>query len=110
MLFRSPLIGARTWGGLVAACVPYALVDGGSITSPCSGVFSGDHWVAENEGVPPDIPVYFDAKAWAAGRDPQLERAVREALALVETKGVKAPKHPPFVDKAKRAGPGGGGR
>jgi tricorn protease len=104
-----PLIGARTWGGLVAACVPYPLVDGGAITSPCSGVFSGDHWVAENEGVPPDIPVYFDAKSWAADRDPQLERAVHEALTLVETKGVKPPHHPPFVDKARRAKPAGGG-
>jgi tricorn protease len=104
-----PLIGARTWGGLVAACVPYPLVDGGAITSPCSGVFSGDHWVAENEGVPPDIPVYFDAKSWAAGHDPQLERAVHEALTLVETKGVKPPHHPPFVDKARRAKPSSGG-
>ena len=104
-----PLVGARTWGGLVAACVPYPLVDGGTITSPCSGVFSGDHWVAENEGVPPDIPVYLDAKDWAAGRDPQLERAVQEALTLLETKGVPAPHHPPFVNKVRRAGQGGGG-
>jgi tricorn protease len=104
-----PLVGARTWGGLVAACVPYRLVDGGYITSPCSGVFSGDHWVAENQGVPPDIPVYFDAKDWAAGRDPQLERATREALELLETKGVTPPRHPPFPVKARRAGEGSGG-
>ncbi len=103
-----PLIGQRTWGGLVAACVPYPLVDGGYITSPCSGVFSGDHWVAENEGVPPDVPVYFDAKSFAAGRDPQLETAVQEALKLLKTEGVKAPSHPPFVKKARRPGSGGG--
>ncbi len=102
-----PLIGQRTWGGLVAACAPYALVDGGYITSPCSAVFSGDHWVAENEGVPPDIPVYFDAKDYAAGRDPQLERAVREALKLLETEGVNAQRHPPFVKKARRPETGG---
>ncbi len=104
-----PLIGARTWGGLVAACVPYRLVDGGYITSPCSGVFSDDHWVAENQGVPPDIPVYYDAKDWAAGRDPQLERATAEALKLLETEGVPAPHHPPFSDKVRRAGEGSGG-
>ncbi len=97
-----PLIGERTWGGLVAACVPYPLVDGGFITSPCSGVFSGDHWVAENQGVPPDIPVYYDAKDWAAGTDPQIARAVEEAMKLLETEGVKAPHHPAFVDKARR--------
>ena len=97
-----PLVGARTWGGLVAACSPYDLVDGGYITSPCSAVFSGDHWVAENEGVPPDIDVYYDARAWAAGRDPQLERAVAEAMKLLETEGVKMPQHPPFPVKARR--------
>ncbi len=97
-----PLIGERTWGGLVAACVPYPLVDGGYITSPCSAVFSGDHWVAENQGVPPDIAVYYDAKSWAARRDPQLERAVQEALKLVNTEGVPRPTHPPFPDKARR--------
>lgn len=97
-----PLIGERTWGGLVAACVPYPLVDGGYITSPCSGVFSGDHWVAENRGVPPDIPVYFDAKSWAAGRDPQLARAVQEALKLLDTAGVPNPVHPPFSNKVRR--------
>jgi tricorn protease len=104
-----PLIGARTWGGLVAACVPYPLVDGGYITSPCSAVYSGDHWVVENQGVPPDIPVYYDAKDWAAGRDPQLGRAVREVLDLLKTEKVTPPAHPPFPDKARRAGQGGGG-
>ncbi len=97
-----PLIGARTWGGLVAACVPYPLVDRGYITSPCSAVYSGDHWVAENQGIPPDIPVYYDAKDWANGKDPQLERAVLETLKLLKTEGVKQPKHPPFPDKVRR--------
>ena len=97
-----PEIGERTWGGLVAACVPYGLVDGGYITSPCSAVFSDGHWVAENEGVPPDIPVYYDARSWAAGRDPQLERGVSEAMTLLATQGVTLPKHPPFPVKARR--------
>jgi tricorn protease len=97
-----PLIGARTWGGLVASCVPYPLVDGGFITSPCSGVFSNGQWVAENEGVPPDIEVAYDARSWAAGRDPQLERGVQEALKLLESEGVTAQEHPPFPAKARR--------
>ena len=74
-----PLIGTRTWGGLVAACVPYALVDGGYITSPCSAVYDKDsHWVAENEGVAPDTEVLQEAKAVVAGRDPQLNAASRK--------------------------------
>jgi tricorn protease len=98
-----PLIGTRTWGGLVAACVPYALVDGGYITSPCSAVYDKDsHWVAENEGVAPDTEVLQEAKAVAAGRDPQLERGVEEALKLLATRGEKRPAPPPFPVKARR--------
>ncbi len=101
-----PEIGSRTWGGLIAACVPYPLVDGGTITSPCSGVFGPDgQYIVEGEGVPPDIEVLQDARAVARGGDPQLERAVREALALVATKGVEAAKTPAaFPVKARRPG------
>jgi len=98
-----PLIGARTWGGLVASCVPYPLVDGGAITSPCSAVYGANgQWTAENEGVPPDIEVALDAKSVAAGRDPQLERGVAEALKLLEQHPVKAVPPPPFPVRAKR--------
>ena len=98
-----PLIGTRTWGGLVAACVPYLLVDGGYITSPCSAVYDKDsHWVAENEGVPPDIEVFEDAQSVATGRDPQLERAVTEALHLLTTRGEMPPAAPPFPVKVRR--------
>jgi tricorn protease len=90
-----PEIGTRTWGGLVAACVPYGLVDGGYITSPCAAVFGPDgQFIVEGKGVPPDIEVWQDAQAVAQGHDPQLERAVTEALTLVRTKGVEAPKAP----------------
>jgi tricorn protease len=93
-----PLIGTRTWGGLVAACGPYPMVDGGGVTSPCNAVFEpGVGWVGENVGIPPDIEVRMDARAVAEGRDPQLERAIREALAAVEREGAPAieiPAHP----------------
>ncbi|HEX7024481.1 MAG TPA: PDZ domain-containing protein, partial [Gemmatimonadales bacterium] len=80
-----PLIGTRTWGGLVAASVPYPLVDGGTITAPSSAVFGvNGQWTAEGEGVPPDIEVLLDAKSVAAGRDPQLERGVAETLRLLQ--------------------------
>src|SRR3970282_1467029 len=72
-----PLVGMRTWGGLVASCVHYPLVDGGTVTAPCSAVFEpGGTWIAENEGVPPDVEVWMDARSVAAGRDPQVESAV----------------------------------
>jgi tricorn protease len=93
-----PLIGTRTWGGLVASCAPYPMKDGGRVTSPCNAVFEpGASWVAENEGVPADIEVRVDARSVAAGRDPQLERAVKEALdavARIAAPEVEIPKYP----------------
>ena len=76
------LIGARTWGGLVKSSTHYPMIDGGRVTAPDNSVFDpiNRKWVAENEGVPPDIDVRQDAKSLQAGRDPQLERAVRELL------------------------------
>jgi tricorn protease len=85
-----PLIGTRTWGGLVAASVPYPLVDGGFITAPSAAVFGlNGEWTAEGIGVPPDIEVPLDAKSVAAGRDPQLERGVTEALKLLQQSPAK---------------------
>lgn len=96
-----PLIGTRTWGGLVASCVPYPLMDGGAITSPCGAIFGPEGWVAENVGVAPDIEVVIDAKSAAAGRDPQLERGVAEALRLLERDPSRAPAQPPFPVRAR---------
>jgi tricorn protease len=85
-----PIIGTRTWGGLVASSVPYPLLDGGTITAPSSAVFAlNGEWPAEGEGIPPDIEVPLDAKSVAAGRDPQLERGVAEALKLLQQSPVK---------------------
>jgi tricorn protease len=85
-----PIIGTRTWGGLVAASAPYALVDGGTITAPSSAVFTlNGEWPAEGEGIPPDIDVPLDAQSVAAGRDPQLERGVAEALKLLQQSPVR---------------------
>jgi tricorn protease len=98
-----PLIGTRTWGGLVASCAPYPMKDGGSVTSPCNAVFEpGVGWVAENEGVPPDIEVRMDARTVAQGRDPQLERAVREALDAVARAAVPQVEIPPYPRPARR--------
>ncbi|MFZ5969991.1 MAG: S41 family peptidase [Bacteroidota bacterium] len=98
-----PLIGMRTWGGLVKSSVHYALVDGGALTAPDNAVFDpiNKKWIGENEGIAPDIEVRQDAAALAKGNDPQLERAVKEALQLLEQQGevevVPPPRSKPAV-------------
>ncbi len=101
-----PLIGARTWGGLVKSSVHYPLVDGGYITAPDNAVFDpiNNRFVAENEGVAPDIEVLLDARTVAQGRDPQLERGVQEALRLLAEQGRREVTVPPFPRPARRAG------
>ena len=81
-----PLVGARTWGGLVATTDTPPFVDGGSMIAPRFGFFSrDDKFAVENEGVAPDIDVENFPKDVIAGRDPQLERAVQEALKLLSS-------------------------
>jgi tricorn protease len=96
-----PLIGTRTWGGLVRSCSHYPMIDGGSVTSPCNAVFEpGAGWIAENQGVAPDTEVRMDAKSVAQGRDPQLERGVQEAIKLLEGKAAPRVAVPPFPKPA----------
>ncbi len=99
-----PLIGATTWGGLVKSSVHYPLVDGGALTAPDNAVFDpiNNIWIAENEGVPPDIEVLMDARSVAEGRDTQLERGVEEALRLLEEQGTVTVKPPPYPTPAVR--------
>jgi tricorn protease len=98
------LIGTTTWGGLVKSSVHYSLIDGGALTAPDNAVFDpiNNKWVAENEGVAPDIEVRQDAKSLTEGRDPQLERAVKEVLQLVEKQKAKEITPPPFPTPAKK--------
>ena len=101
-----PLIGTRTWGGLVKSSVHYALVDGGALTAPDNAVFDpfNNQWIAENEGIPPDIEIRIDAVSVARGRDPQLERAVQEVLKLLEQHGQQKVTPPPFSTPAHGSG------
>jgi tricorn protease len=78
-----PLVGKRTWGGLVGIGPIPVLMDGGHVTSPSVAFFSPKgEWDVENHGVEPDYAVEQDPKAVSEGHDPQLEKAV--ALALEE--------------------------
>lgn len=98
------LIGMRTWGGLVKSSTHYAMIDGGSLTAPDNAVFDpiNNVYVAENEGVAPDIEVRQDAKALAEGRDPQLERAVQELMKLINANPKPVVTPPPFNTPAKK--------
>jgi len=87
-----PLIGMRTWGGVVGIDQAKSLVDGGFTTQPEYAFWFNDvGWSVENHGVEPDIVVdRSPADAWH-GRDPQLDRAIREVMELLEA----APPAPP---------------
>jgi tricorn protease len=85
-----PLVGKRTWGGLVHTADTPPFVDGGSMIAPRGGFITRDgKWAVENEGVGPDIDVENWPKEVIAGKDPQLERAVEEALKLLKANPVK---------------------
>ncbi|HWK08833.1 MAG TPA: PDZ domain-containing protein, partial [Vicinamibacterales bacterium] len=78
------LVGKRTWGGLVHTADTPPFVDGGSMIAPRGGFFDRDgKWAVENVGVAPDVDVENWPKDVIAGHDPQLERAVQEALRLL---------------------------
>ena len=96
-----PLIGARTWGGLIGISGVPPLIDGGNITVPTFRMYNPDGtWFKEGHGVDPDIAVPEDLSAMAKGIDPQLERAITEIKNLLKTKEFK---RPPVPGTEKRA-------
>ena len=104
-----PLVGKRTWGGLVGTWDTPALIDGGRMIAPRGGFFDRDgEWAVENEGVAPDIDVEYTPKEVINGHDPQLERAVQEALRLLEANPVQLKPEPPFPIRNRRPGDGRG--
>ncbi|MGE5519144.1 MAG: S41 family peptidase, partial [Candidatus Dadabacteria bacterium] len=90
-----PLVGTRTWGGLVGIWDTPGFIDGGRMTAPRGGFYDTEgQWAVEGTGVAPDIEVLQDPKAFIEGKDPQLEAAVKEALRLLATEGVELKKEP----------------
>jgi len=80
-----PLIGKRTWGGLIGISGAPELVDGGSVTVPTFRMYDvRGKWFPEGSGVAPDIEVEDDPSIIVRGRDPQLERAIQEVMKAVE--------------------------
>jgi tricorn protease len=90
-----PLIGARTWGGLIGISGVPDLMDGGAVTVPTFRMYNPDGtWFMEGHGVDPDIAVPEDLSAMAKGTDPQLQRAITEIKNLLKTKGYQKPPRP----------------
>ena len=90
-----PLIGKRSWGGVIGITNHGPLIDGGSVNVPQFGTNGADgSWVVENVGVEPDIEVENDPRAVIAGRDPQLERAVEEVLRMMRENPKSLPERP----------------
>ena len=90
-----PLIGTRTWGGLIGISGAPGLVDGGGLTVPTFRMYDVEgKWFAEGHGVEPDIRVDDDPTELAKGTDPQLERAIREVMQRVEQLAPKPPRPP----------------
>ena len=98
-MFRSkklgPLVGTRTWGGLVGTWDTPGFIDGGRMVAPRGGFFDlrGD-WAVEGEGIAPDIEVIQEPSRVMRGEDPQLQRGVAEALRLLQQETFELPGEP----------------
>jgi tricorn protease len=97
-----PVIGMRTWGGLVGISHSLPLVDGGSVTMPDFGMWDPHtgQWAVENHGVDPDIAVENSPSDMVAGHDPQLERAIQWSLDQLAKNPPKKPERPPYKVQA----------
>ena len=100
-----PVIGTRTWGGLVGISMFVSLVDGGGITAPDYRVYSTDgKWLIENEGVEPDIEVDLDPREVARGHDAQLMAAVEYLERKIAEEPRSLPPRPEIPKVLRSAG------
>jgi tricorn protease len=91
-----PLIGMKSWGGVVGITDHGPLMDGGTVNVPeFAHADLAGQWIIEGEGVAPDIVVDNDAKSVLAGRDPQLERGIRELVDRMKKNPKRLPPRPP---------------
>jgi tricorn protease len=98
-----PMVGKRTWGGLVGTLGVPSLIDGAGITAPILAFYDlSGKWAVENEGVAPDVEVDYTPSAVINGHDPQLERAVQEAMRLLEQNPVRKVPRPAPIDRVSK--------
>ncbi len=97
-----PLIGERSWGGVVGITNHGPLMDGGTVFVPEFAYANAKgQWTVEGHGVDPDIVVENDPKSVIEGHDPQLERGVAELLRALDKSNPKLPEHAPYPVKLK---------
>jgi tricorn protease len=98
-----PLVGKRTWGGLVGILGFPVLMDGGQVTAPNLAFWTEAGFGVENEGVAPDVEVEQTPRDVIAGKDPQLEKAIEIALAELARNPPVTPKRPAYPLRARPA-------
>jgi tricorn protease len=102
-----PIVGKRTWGGLIGIGGYPELIDGGNVTSPRWALYGleGD-WEVENRGITPDLDVDLDPAAVRQGHDPQLEAAVGIVMRLLKEQPLPEFKHPIYPNYHQKDGLG----
>jgi tricorn protease len=92
-----PIVGTRTWGGLVGVSMWLSMVDGGGLSAPDYRIYDHDgSWIVENEGVTPDHVVDLHPAEMARGYDAQLMKGIELLKAMIEKDPLPWPKHKPF--------------
>jgi tricorn protease len=97
-----PVVGTRTWGGLVGVLGFPELIDGGFVSAPNIAIWTDKGWIVENEGVPPDIEVEQTPADVIAGRDPQLEKAIEIVMKDLPENPPKEKERPSFPVRVRR--------
>jgi len=97
-----PVVGKRTWGGLVGILGYPPLMDGGGVTAPNIAFWTDQGYRVENEGVAPDVEVEQWPRDVNAGRDPQLDRAIQIALEALEKNPTSPPTAPPLPVRVRQ--------
>jgi tricorn protease len=94
-----PVVGVRTWGGVIGIDMRYHLVDGTLVTQPKYATWlRGPGWGVENHGVDPDVEVLMTPQDYATGRDPQLDTAIRLALEALDREPAATPPPLPSLE------------
>jgi tricorn protease len=92
-----PVIGTRTWGGLVGVSMWLGLIDGGGLSAPDYRIYDPEgEWIVENEGVQPDIVIDLDPVEVSRGHDAQLMKAIDMLMEEIERDPLSWPEHEPF--------------
>jgi len=104
-----PLIGERTWGGIIGISGVPQLIDGGFVTVPTFRQYDpSGQWFAEGHGVDPDIAVAEDPGVLARGVDQQLDAGIQEVERQLQSRPVATPKRPPYQNRTAGAATAGG--